>query len=186
MALGDLGGFFAGDPLANRFGKRADDNLELLLAGGNAQQARQAATNAATRAVQGTAQAMTGNPALAARQAAQAGAQASAAGQFQALQMEQQARMAGMQEAQRRAERERARVGNAVGALLGMAGSVGSMLIPGGQAAGAAGLAGQATGALGLGGSRARPGFSTDQDPLRRGAPWVETDIELERLFGGR
>jgi hypothetical protein len=144
MSLGDLGGFFSGDPTANRFAGRVDDVTGSLLAGGQARSARNAAVNQSTRLGTMLAGQASGNPALAARAGAAAGTNAAIDGQMAAAQMHQAAQIQGAGMAQARIERERARVGNALGSLLGMAGSVGAMMIPGGQAGGITGLAQQA------------------------------------------
>jgi hypothetical protein len=144
MSLGDLGGFFSGDPKAMRFSGQVDDVTNQLLAGGQANAAQNAAVNQSTRLGTMLAGQASGNPALAARAGAAAGTNAAIDGQMAAAQMRQSAQLQGAGMAQQRINAERARQGNAMGALLGMAGSVGAMMIPGGQAGGIAGLAGQA------------------------------------------
>lgn len=146
MPLGDLGGFFSGDKTAMRFAGDVDDVQQRLLAGGEANAAQQALEFQARTAAQQALGGSSGSPALAARGAAQAGATAASRGVFQAAQMRQNAMTQGAGMAQERILAERARLGNAVGALAGVAGQVGAMAIPGGQAAGAAGLLGSITG----------------------------------------
>lgn len=142
-SLGQLGGLFAGDSTAFSFKQDVDDVTKNLLAGGQGRTVGNMAAQQADNATRAMSQQNTSNPALAARQGAQAGQQARVAGVMQGAQMSQQAQMQGAQMAQQRIEAERARVGNALGAGLGMASQLGAMMIPGAQAAPIAGAVGQ-------------------------------------------
>jgi hypothetical protein len=121
--LGQLGGFFSGDPSVLRFQNRSNDALSSLLAGGEGRFVQRQAGAQAQQQAYGLAANAGGAPALAARQAALAGAQGQAGAAIQGAQMRQQAMTQGMGEAQRRIEAERARQGMAVGAGMNMAGS---------------------------------------------------------------